>query len=57
MIPLARVDAVVVDACSNGTDRVSNGYLPPPNGIGDLLACIIAAGKMYSHEDDPRGNT
>ena len=54
MIPLARVDAVVVDACSNGANRVSNGYLPPPNGIGDLLACIIAAGEMYSHEDDPR---
>ncbi len=40
--------------CSNGAARVSNGYLPPTSGIGDLLSCIIVAGGMYSHENDPR---
>ena len=51
---LRQPQGMIPRLCSNGAARVSNGYLPPPNGIGDLLSCIIAAGEMYSHEDDPQ---
>jgi hypothetical protein len=48
-----QLQGMIPRLCSNGAAR-SNGYLPPTSGIGDLLSCIIVAGEMYSHEDDPR---